>query len=229
MKEAPRGSALFNSSKTQTHTSVTPKATGSQETLPNQMLKLKMNLFKSLKQQARTQPFTNLRKRITLHDERLESLSNLLNVTLVQRKPFINLHVLIVRQRFVSSLSQRSLKCKQWRPTVTHNHPLTHTHTHSQTHTQCNCPVMQRESVSKDKAISRSEYRHKQKALSSMRDTQDNSQHTLNTHTGDICVCVCVWRQELTGRKDRSLNPRMNVQVPQRKTIRHFSPEKRLK
>ena len=88
------------------HTSLTPKATGSQEALPNQMLKLKMNLFKSTKQQARTQPFTYLRKRITLHDERLESLSNLLNVTLVQRKPFINLHVLIVWQRFVSSLSR---------------------------------------------------------------------------------------------------------------------------
>lgn len=64
-------------------------------------------------------------------------------------------------QRFASLLT-RGQKSTQWRPTVTYNHWITvsSSHTHARTHTRThNCPLMQRECVSKDKAISRSEYR----------------------------------------------------------------------
>lgn len=83
---------------------------------------------------------------------------------------------------------QRTLKCTQWRPTETHNQWITYflrrTHARTYTHTQARtqqCPVMQRDSVSRDKAISRSEYRQTE-GIVLWADTQDPHTHTQDTH-----------------------------------------------
>ena len=82
------------------------------------------------------------------------------------------------------------------------NHRLFLSHTNTHTH-KCNCPVMQRESVSEDKAISRSEYRQTE-GIVLHSDTQPTHPQT----NAEMQQKIGKDRKE-----ERALDLRVNVQV----------------
>lgn len=132
-----------------------------------------------------------------------------LTVLLSASKPFIKLHVQSGTCKDLLHCSTENPETHtQWRPTVTHNHWITvsssraHTHTH-----KCDCPVMQRERVSKDKAISRSEYRQTE-GIVLYADTRTHTQQKIGTD-----------------RKDGLLDPRMKF-TTQRERIKPSTLEK---
>ena len=76
---------------------------------------------------------------------------------------------------------QRTLKCTQWRPTVTHNHWITVSHTHTHTHTIARwCRETALAGIKRFHGLNTD----KQKALSSVRTHRQQPAHSLShTHT----------------------------------------------